>query len=393
MQKIDEGFTELRTTRAPDLWRDIEARTPRPHPGPSPARRLAIVALALAVAGTGSWLAARAFLGTGRPDAREQIPAAESAPATVPRLGPSATFHGAGGGGPLYAFGSVWIPLHHVTGKSDGVLRIDPETLEVEASIAVESVPGWEVGDSGFAAGADGVWVAGGTGLRASVVKIDPATNEVVAGLPLEGEFAGDVEVSEGTVWVSIFGRSGEMSVAAIRDTRVPDVVMPIEVEGGWIREVFAVGDRIVAHTRGAGGEGSPNRLTVIDARTLEVISTRSLEEAIFTEWNGSIWAGATDAILRIDPRTAEVVERHPLGMYVTHSSIAGGEGGLWFFAYEANEGADVAKELVRFNPSTGEIDASIDVGRDPVALTVGDDAIWVFKYDGTLTRVDLVPA
>lgn len=386
MTKVDEGFRALRSARAPELWRDIEQRTPRPLAGPSLPRRLGIAALALTIAGTGTWLAARAFV---RPEPGARAAEEPVGPPTL-RLGPAATFRGAGGGGPLYAFGSVWIPQHHVVGKADVLLRVDPETLDVEAQIEIPSAPGWEIGNSGLAASEDAVWIVGGTGAGGTLAKIDPATNEVSGGVPLGGEFAGDVEVSGRQLWVSLFEGNGEVSVVQVHDTDVPDVLASVELQGGWVREVFAVEGRIVVHTR--GGE-DVNGLTVIDPATGKVVASNGFKEAIFTEWDGSIWAGATDEILRIDASTAEIVETTPAGSYITQSSIAGGAGAIWFVGHDAEGNADAATRLMRFNPESGRVDASIDVGGDPVALEVGGGAVWVLGYDGTLTRVDIVPS
>jgi streptogramin lyase len=64
-------------------------------------------------------------------------------------------------------FGSVWL----VTGNR--VLRVDPETLHIRASIAVRG--------TSAAIGANAVWVLSmGNGIRGNVTRVDPRTNRVV---------------------------------------------------------------------------------------------------------------------------------------------------------------------------------------------------------------------
>jgi sugar lactone lactonase YvrE len=64
-------------------------------------------------------------------------------------------------------FGSVWL----VAG--DRVLRVDPQTLHITASIAVRG--------TSAAIGANAVWVLSmGNGVRGNVTRIDPRTNRVV---------------------------------------------------------------------------------------------------------------------------------------------------------------------------------------------------------------------
>jgi YVTN family beta-propeller protein len=89
--------------------------------------------------------------------------------------------------GVVAAFGSVW-----ATG-ADGVIRVDPGTRRVLATIPVPGGGGWT------AASQDAVWVTTTTGLA----RIDPQTNALVASIALPGAPAlGDPDVVAGQVWV-----------------------------------------------------------------------------------------------------------------------------------------------------------------------------------------------
>jgi YVTN family beta-propeller protein len=89
--------------------------------------------------------------------------------------------------GAVGAFGSVW-----ATGIA-GVIRVDPESHQVLARIAVDGGASWT------AASADAVWVTTPTG----VARINPQSNSVDAMIPLAGApYLGDPDVVNGRVWV-----------------------------------------------------------------------------------------------------------------------------------------------------------------------------------------------
>jgi streptogramin lyase len=89
--------------------------------------------------------------------------------------------------GAVGAFGSVW-----ATG-SDGVIRVDPVSHKLLATIPIQGGAGWT------AASVDAVWVTTAAGLT----RIDPQSNTVVTTVALPGAPAlGDPDVVNGQVWV-----------------------------------------------------------------------------------------------------------------------------------------------------------------------------------------------
>jgi YVTN family beta-propeller protein len=89
--------------------------------------------------------------------------------------------------GVVGAFGSVW------AAGTDGVIRVDPGSNKLLATVPVSGGAGWT------AASADAVWVTTPTGLA----RIDPQTNTVAAMIPIVGAPAiGDPDVVDGHVWV-----------------------------------------------------------------------------------------------------------------------------------------------------------------------------------------------
>jgi YVTN family beta-propeller protein len=116
--------------------------------------------------------------------------------------------------GVVGAFGSVW------AAGTDGVLRIDPASDKLVATISVSGGGGWT------AASADAVWVT----TPAGVARIDPQTNAVVATVALSGApFLGDPDVLGGMLWVPQIRKS---SIAVI-DPASNTVVQTIKAGAG----------------------------------------------------------------------------------------------------------------------------------------------------------------
>jgi virginiamycin B lyase len=116
--------------------------------------------------------------------------------------------------GVVGAFGSMW-----VTG-SVGVMRVDPATNKVLATIPIVRGAGWT------AASADAVWVTTLDG----IARIDPATNTVAATVPLAGAPAlGDPDVVGGMVWVPQIRRNA----IAVVDPATNTVVRTVKAGAG----------------------------------------------------------------------------------------------------------------------------------------------------------------
>lgn len=111
---------------------------------------------------------------------------------------------------------------------------------------------------------------------------------------------------------------------------------------------------------------------------------------------DGFVWVAAEGAvglgedergIVKIDARTNEVVDTIPLR---DAGDIAAGGGALWVTSYEGREGV-----IRRIDPATDRLVATIPVGRDPINVDFGLDAVWVtlnYSVDppaGAVVRVD----
>lgn len=148
----------------------------------------------------------------------------------------------------------------------------------------------------------------------------------------------------------------------------------------------------------------------------------------------GSVWAGSCSydkpALVRLDTATGKLLAQIPLPQPpAQESSIGAGEGAVWLLNFDGTQimvvdphtntvgrphpappGAAALRaghgavwvsvsprsstaapgSLVRLNPSTGDVVATIGLGPGPRFLAIGPDAVWVMNQgDGTVSRVD----
>lgn len=300
----------------------------------------------------------------------------------------------------VYGEGAVWVA---VTGEPSGagtVLRIDPETHETIATIAVDAVPGWEVGGAGMTIGAGSVWVTGSVedpsdppiGSDAVLVRIDPQSNEVSTTIALGGGTGGDVVVDDSGVWVAVGDKDkGELvRVDPATNEIAARIPIPYKAEPYQdLRGVLAVdGVILVAQLTYENGESA---ITSVDAATDQVLGTAVLSIGPLVAWNGEVWADNGYQLVRIDPRTGQPLDEIvQLREALAASLLVADERGLWFLGYNGRTG-EGPRTLSLFDPEMGEVRTFVDVpGIAPNAMAVGPSSVWVLDYHGTLTLIEL---
>lgn len=92
----------------------------------------------------------------------------------------------------------------------------------------------------------------------------------------------------------------------------------------------------------------------------------------------GAVWVGDGGQISRIDP-TTDRFERVPGAA----TPIAVGAGALWARAF------DRVHTIVRIDPATNRVVATIELGVDPGTIAVDGSAVWVADPAGTVVRID----
>jgi hypothetical protein len=92
----------------------------------------------------------------------------------------------------------------------------------------------------------------------------------------------------------------------------------------------------------------------------------------------GAVWVGDGGQISRIDP-TTDRIERVPGAA----TPIVVGAGALWARAF------DRVHTIVRIDPATNQVVATIDLGVDPGTIAVDGSDVWVADPAGTVVRID----
>ena len=191
--------------------------------------------------------------------------------------------------------------------------------------------PGVGATPTQVAAGAGAYWVVNADG--DSVSKIDPATNSVVDTITNVGSGPSGIAIGNDDVWVA---NSLGGDVARI-DAKTDTVVQRIPVGNGPAGIAYAGGFVWVANT----SDGTITRIDAASGRP----------------------------------------EKHPLPVAATELTTGGGA--LW-----ATQRA--ASHVVRIDPGSGSVAASIQVGNGPTGVVFGDRSVWVANsLDGTVSRID----
>jgi YVTN family beta-propeller protein len=197
------------------------------------------------------------------------------------------------------------------------------------------------------------------------------------------GKGTGSVAVGFGSVWVTNQDEDTVMRIDALSRQRIATI---------------AVGDR----PRGiAVGQGDPDVWVVtddglwsIDPVTNIVNRTITLNERpiAVAVGSGSVWVlydyvrfSTEPGLLRVDPKARTVAEKIQVNEFSAPASgIAAGEGAIWAIDPQvlvANPG-----HLIRVDPSTNRVrKAPIN---SPVAVAVGEAAVWVLDTSGAVFRI-----
>jgi len=283
-----------------------------------------------------------------------------------------------GGGGPAPPEGpspagpSLWV----LNNGSATVARVDPNTLQVTASIPVGAFP------TSISAGGGFVWVANAE--EGTVSKIDPATNEVVATLDL-GD-AREVLFAEDALWVS---QGGGLNALAKVDPASGEIVSSTELDMEFGPGALAFG--------GGSIWASPSLTTDeeiarIDPATGEVQATigngkefDSMWGFAFEEERPAAWAAGifTDGLwgIGLDTDAPEVFIEVPIEDPQRAFGVAFGAGSVW---------APTSGSLIRIEPTSGSTEAEIEIGADPTSILFADGFVWVADEAGSAVyRVD----
>jgi streptogramin lyase len=248
--------------------------------------------------------------------------------------------------------GAVWVG----DARDGTITRVDPETRQVVKTIGI----GAPVVD--LATGLGAVWAA--TGGFGEVVRIDPDVGAATQRIPL-----GDPEdpivpsvpsvgVGDGRVWAGV-----PEGLARI-DARSGDVVDTVDLNSFQALQIAAGGGAVWVTT-------IANR-----AKRVEASSGRPTAEFYAGGWvypvvlgGGAAWVGGLGGLVKLNPDSGASLSTSAQVKLVT--GIAYGEGSLWL------TNGDTA-EVVRLDPETGTVEATIPTGGRGEDLVVDRGLVWV---------------
>jgi len=226
--------------------------------------------------------------------------------------------------------GAVWVgiagpPRRGFEASTSKVLRIDPQSYLVTASIRLPKAPPGVPG-AGVVEGISQLAVAGGSlwaiNPEGSVSRIDAATGRLVSRVPIQ--FAGALAAGRGGVWVGHGGPNGAgVTRIDARTGRIGQTILVPAQSGAGI----AVGG-------GAIWGADPQGGTVwhIEPGVRPSLKTVSVGFGVtfVTYSSGAVWAAnfVNGTISRIDPATDTVTTVIPLG--ATPQGLAADKGVVW---------------------------------------------------------------
>jgi streptogramin lyase len=279
------------------------------------------------------------------------------------------------------------------------VLRLDPVSAEIRASVGVQRPHAVAVGEGA-------VWVIGFW--DDTVTRIDPATDRVVASIKLSLPYEvapedraflpSDVSVGEGAVWV-VTARGAVARIDPVRNEVAAVIELPREaVTGGiaagegavWVagsvsgvHRIDPTTNRLTATipvTQGEDGALAVDEVTVGEGAvwTEGVWTIRSVDESGHVEYETTEEA----AIARLDPFTGEPGVVVPKLPELDFKGVE--DGAIWL-----GEGPG----LVRIDPDAARVTAMLRAEDEGRVVAVRSGSAWVAGADGTIGRLGLSEA
>ncbi len=404
MTDLRERFEQLDQVGVPDVWNRAErigARPPMTFPTP-PSRRVASGIVALVVVAVAGYLVVRAFRPELVPvspiDEPEAIEAVITQTVDTGRQYPEAIAIGEG---------AIWVATRDGGEPGGDLVRIDPVTGDIEARIAMPSLPQLEFGRGGITIGLGSVWVLGyesrpdeGRCCDGDVTlrRVDPATNEVAETIPV-GPGVGDSDVwaDETGVWVLTFSE-GENEMWLYRfDPTTLEPVTRIDVPADWSQTVFAAGGSIwvFGSTSGAAPAEALFRIDPATNLIAEVVELGG-SDLFSAEPSGDRLWFYRGGLRAIDVRTGEEVLSPVRGLPAESlfRMVADGGGGVWVFGV-SDQGEPGGVWHVN---ADGVVDARS--GEDPgdqaagiaAAFDPGTNSVWIVHYEDTVSKLQITP-
>lgn len=270
------------------------------------------------------------------------------------------------------------------------LLRIDPQSGSVAASIAIEGRPDTAI------VGEGAVWVLDRT--YNLVYRIDPDTNRIVASIQLPAGKPEALTVGAGSVWVGITGRIDLAVLSPDEEDEIlpPATVVQIDPEANRIRKSYPiqpVGQLLVSGSNlwvlSRAVIDTP--LQIIDLNSgqgmvvplrntppwlpVDAIAVDAENLWLFSAAHGKIFHGTPDGQIR---SSIDLGQRQPTG----YADLLLTSSGLW--------AATPWGTVLQIDPRTNHIDATIELNAPLTYLIPKGEAVWAYsQQSGMLFRID----
>jgi YVTN family beta-propeller protein len=268
-----------------------------------------------------------------------------------------------------------------VAATNDRLVRIDPSTRRITASIPVGRSP------AGLVIAEGSIWVANSA--ENTVSRIDPVKNRVIDTITV-GKEPSAIAYDDGWIWVANLLGNSVMRIDPGND----HVTATISVDGG--AATLAAGDGVLMVGTSAEQSTFPPRIPMVlieeaSQKTIATMNVPGICPPPVAQAGGLAWtASSAGTLLLVDPRSGAELERADLGAPIAGITQAGGV--IW-------TGTDGLPAVVRsINGKDLTILSQIPVGNtanttgascDPIAIVVGNGSAWVTnRTDGTISQI-----
>ncbi len=236
--------------------------------------------------------------------------------------------------------------------------------------------------------GEGSVWFLGGSG---EVVRIDPATNEILATIHTGYEDLWALAVGAGSVWATTHHDP------LLRIDPTTNAVEAIPAPASTVHGVTVLDGVVwvVARNFDDGpdyDQGQGERFGVDPASRAVVAHVPVTVYDRVTAGFGSLWGKRGISLVRVDPTTGFVLATIDVGYYERNTYqtvVAVGEGAVWVAVRESGH----MDRILRIDPGTNRIVGEIllpegRAGGIP-GIAAGAGVVWVTDGLGTLYRID----
>jgi TolB protein len=306
--------------------------------------------------------------------------------------------------GAVVAYGGVWVAASDGMAAGGELVRLDPESGQVVARIAMPSVPGWEVGGAGITSGLGSVWITTGAPSPHTptvVYRIDPATNSLAEAIDVGVGSAADIWVDDTGIWVVSFADEGGHMWLYHLDAATHEVLSRTSIPANWSNNVSGAGGWIWVLGNTDDSDGAPpGTLFRIDPTTGDVNARFDPEphHSFFLTVSGDrLWFFKSDGLYALDGNSGTVLAG-PLQLPERCCSglVADASGGVWVIS---GSGSETERKGVWHVSSDGMIDqhSSENPGQLADGIAVAFDpttmSVWIVHYQDTVSRLQITAA